>query len=60
MGPFSFRNKDSFTILWTRCYTLTNNTDNPNFSYNINFYRKLKMAQKVLYDGATVAKQNLK
>lgn len=58
LGPFSFKNKDSFTVLWTRCYTLVNNTDNPNFSYNINFYRRLKMAQKVLYDGAAGIKQN--
>jgi len=58
MGPFSFKNKDSFTILWTRCYTIVNDRNNPNFSYNVNFYRRLKMAQKILYDGAAVNKQN--
>ncbi len=58
LGPFSFRNKDSFTVLWTRCYTIVNQFNNPNFSYNVNFYRRLKMAQKILYDGAAVIKQN--
>ncbi len=57
-APFSFVNKDSFKVLWTRLCLLVNKEQNDKFAQLYRFYIRLNNAPKVLYSGAALDKQN--
>ncbi len=57
-SPYSFQNKDSFKVLWTRLCYLVNSNQNDKFAQLYRFYIRLNNAPKVLYTGANTPKQN--
>ncbi len=56
-GSFSFKDKNSFKILWSRFLNVQNNADSPQFLKTLRYYVKLGRSQKALYDGGIVQKK---
>ncbi len=56
-GSFSFINKGSFKVLWSRFVNVVNDQDNTQFIKTLRFNVKLGRGQKALYDGATTQKK---
>ncbi len=58
-GPFSFRDKQSFKILWSRFVNLQTNADSPQFLKTLRYYVRIGRSTKALYDAATEKKNQL-
>ena len=58
-GPFSFRDKNSFKILWSRFVNVQTNPDSPQFLKTLRYYVRLGRSQKALYDNALFKKYQL-
>ncbi len=58
-GPFSFRDKNSFKILWSRFVNVQTNADSPQFLKTLRYYVRLGRSQKILYDAAEFKKYQL-
>ncbi len=58
-GPFSFRDKNSFKILWSRFVNVQTNPDSPQFLKTLRYYIRLGRSQKLLYDNAEFKKYQL-
>ncbi len=58
-GPFSFKDKNSFKILWSRFVNVQNNPDSPQFLKTLRYYVRLGRSQKALYDNAMFKKYQL-
>ncbi len=58
-GPFSFRDKNSFKILWSRFVNVQTNADSPQFLKTLRYYVRLGRSQKTLYDAAEFKKYQL-
>ncbi len=56
-SPFSFKDKNSFKILWSRFLNIQTNPDSPQFLKTLRYYVKLGRSQKALYDGGIVQKK---
>jgi len=56
-GPFSFRDKNSFKILWSRFVNIQNNNDSPQFLKTLRYYVRMGRSQKALYDGPLTGKK---
>ena len=56
-GSFSFVNKGSFKILWSRFVNIVNHEQNTQFVKTLRYNIKLGRGQKALYDGADTAKK---
>ncbi len=56
MCPFSLDNKGSYSVLWTRVLTISNNDASSGFQKMYKFYIRLGRQPKMLYDGATQKK----
>ncbi len=58
-GPFSFTNKQSFKILWSRFVNMQTNPDSPQFLKTLRYYVRIGRSSKALYDGAQTKKYQL-
>lgn len=58
-GPFSFTNKQSFKILWSRFVNIQTNPDSPQFLKTMRYYVRIGRGPKVLYDGTAIKKNQL-
>ncbi len=58
-GPFSFKDKNSFKILWSRFVNIQTNPDSPQFLKTLRYYVCLGRSQKALYDAAVFKKYQL-
>ena len=56
-GPFSFKDKNSFKILWSRFLNLQTNADSPQFLKTLRYYIRIGRSQKALYDGGITPKK---
>ncbi len=56
-GSFSFINKGSFKVLWSRFVNVVNKEQNTQFIKTLRWNIKLGRGQKCLYDGATTQKK---
>lgn len=56
-GPFSFKDKNSFKILWSRFLNVQTNPDSPQFLKTLRYYIRVGRSQKALYDGAITPKK---
>ncbi len=58
-GPFSFRDKSAFKILWSRFINIQTNADSPQFLKTMRYYIRLGRSRKALYDTALFKKYQL-
>ncbi len=58
-GPFSFGDKQSFKILWSRFINLQTNPDSPQFLKTLRYYVRIGRSAKALYDAADSKKNQL-
>ncbi len=58
-GPFSFRDKSAFKILWSRFLNVQTNSDSPQFLKTMRYYVRLGRSRKALYDEAVFKKYQL-
>lgn len=58
-GPFSFRNKASFKILWSRFVNIQTDPNSPQFLKTLRYYIRLGRSSKALYDAALQKKYQL-
>ncbi len=56
-GPFSFKDKNSFKILWSRFLNIQTNPDSPQFLKTLRYYIRVGRSQKALYDGGITPKK---